>query len=80
MTAEIYYQVEESTNGGEYSRLYEDRLTLEQGMARLLRQRTKETKRARRSETGHMIWQYRLVQVTETREVVKEADAHAEAN
>ena len=71
MTTE-YYQVEESTNGEEYCKMYDDRLTLAEAMARAGRQRRKEVKRAR---GGDIVWQYRIVKVTETREVVNESEA-----
>jgi hypothetical protein len=64
MTTE-YYQVEEAANGGNFWTLRHDRLTLEEAKQRV--------KMRRRRADG--IWQYRIVKVTETREVVNESEA-----
>jgi hypothetical protein len=64
MTTE-YYQVEESANGGNFWALRHDRLTLEEARDRV--------KMRRRRADGD--FQYRIVKVTETREVVDESEA-----
>jgi hypothetical protein len=65
MTTE-YYQVEESANGGVFWALYDQQVTLEEAkqMVKMLR---------RQVAGGN--WQYRIVKVTETREVVDESEA-----
>jgi hypothetical protein len=61
MTTE-YYQVEEAANGGNFWALYNDQLTLAKAIA--------VVKMRRRRADGN--WQYRIVRVTETREIVDE--------
>lgn len=73
-TTTEYYQVEESTNGGPYWADRDYRLTLDEAKLRIRRQRNKEEKRARKTVDGQVIWQYRIVKVTETREVVTESE------
>jgi len=67
MTTE-YYRVEESSIGGIFWTLRHDRLTLEEARDRV--------EMRRRRADG--IWQYRIVKVTETREVVDESEARHE--
>jgi hypothetical protein len=64
MTTE-YYRVEEASIGGIFWTLRHDRLTLEEARDRV--------KMRRRRADGN--WQYRIVKVTETREVVNESEA-----
>ena len=63
-----YYRFEEATNGGIFWTLRHDRLTLAEALNRV--------KMRRRVADGN--WQYRIVKVTETREVVKESEARHE--
>jgi hypothetical protein len=65
MTTE-YYRVEVIVNGGNFWALRHDRLTLEEARDRVKMRR-------RRAADGN--WQYRIVKVTETREVVDESEA-----
>ena len=74
MTTE-YYQVEESISGGDYWADRDYRLTLDEARLRIRRQRHKEEKRAKKTVDGHIIWQYQIVKVVETREVVSEEGA-----
>jgi hypothetical protein len=64
MTTE-YYRVEENINGGKFWALRRDQLTLEEARDRV--------KMRRQVADGN--WQYRIVKVTETREVVNESEA-----
>ena len=60
-----YYRVEEASIGGIFWTLRHDRLTLEEARDRV--------KMRRRVADGYL--QYRIVKVTETREIVDESEA-----
>jgi hypothetical protein len=64
MTTE-YYRVEAAANGGIFWTLRHDQLTLEEARDRV---------KMRRRRVADGDWQYRIVRVVETREIVDESE------